>query len=1009
MKTHSLSIAAVALALLAASTQPAAAQKIWIGNGGNNNWSTGANWLDGVAANATLTDYVFDTANLTGANRTASQLAVASANIGNISFNGTTTSLAVNSQAANTALAPAFLQGNLTVTSGNHTGSAFLQINGTSTWNIAANSSFAKAGGESLGGNGTLIKTGAGLLALNNNFSTANNTWTGTMRVDAGVLRVPNNNAAVGAFGNASATLQLNGGQVRLSQDNNRTYTVGNVIVSASSSIVHTRQSDGVGNSQTFGPLSIGGGSILTFTQDDSGNGVTGFLPTSGSTLVFGATTLTGNGTFNVVNAGANTNVINLTSLNVGAHTADFTGNGTATVAGGLSGSGALSKSGSGILNLSGANTFEGVTTLNAGTLNLGNDAALGAAASVLTINGGTVDVTATRTTTNNNAQNWNGNFAFGGTNTWNTGTGAVTMNGSRTVTVNASTMTVGGAIGDGGSGYSLTKAGAGILALNGANTYTGAAWIQNGSVSVASINTNLGGTGAIRLGDTTTTGALIFTGSSNETVTRNFDLAGTTGGGIITNNSGTNILTINGTISSSGAGSKVLTLNGSSSGLNVVNAVISDNSGSNPTAVAITGGNWNLAGSNSFTGNTTVTGGSVRAGNDNAYGTGTVTFNGGSWAASGTNRTIANNIIYAAANTGSNNNQAVNVTNFTGQSSGSGNLGVNGFENSTVRFSGDNSGWTGSFKFNGPIILQLNHIDAIGSGTTITFNTNAASNVARGTLESQVALTGVNAITQDIDLGGTLAFTGNSTIRTTADMEVTGDVTGGLNGALVKDGAGTLTLGGTNNYSGTTTVSAGTLLINGDSTLATGTVTVSTGATLGGSGTIGGALSVSGTLAPGNSPANLTVNNNITLEDTSTVAFELNGTTVGTQYDRITMTGASSVLALTGINNLTLSLGFTPAINNMFFLVDNQGSSAISGVFEQLNGVTTTLTQGSQFNVGGSVFEISYIGDLGTNSFTGGNDLVILTVVPEPSTIAVLALLVVCLGLHRFRKTRSA
>ena len=46
-----------------------------------------------------------------------------------------------------------------------------------------------------------------------------------------------------------------------------------------------------------------------------------------------------------------------------------------------------------------------------------------------------------------------------------NTGTGAVTLGGvgsSRTVTVQSSTLTVGGIIG--GAGYSLTKAGAGTL-----------------------------------------------------------------------------------------------------------------------------------------------------------------------------------------------------------------------------------------------------------------------------------------------------------------------------------------------------------------------------------------------------------------------------------------------------------------------------------------------------------------------------------------------------------------
>jgi len=723
--------------------------------------------------------------------------------------------------------------------------------------------------------------------------------------------------------------------------------------------------------------LTLGGGGILI----NSGAGVVNIGAATSATAIRYILNTSQTWTNNSSNTFT---LVTQSNINLLSSVLTTTGSGDIALNGALNSTGGVIKNGANTLTLGGVNSFSGGIVLNSGTLSLGSNTTLGAAASALTINGGTVDVTAARTTTNNNAQNWNGNFAFGGTNTWNTGTGAVTMNGSRTVTVTASTMTVGGNIA--GVGFGLTKAGAGTLTLNGTNTYNGGTTVNAGTLRAnrAAALPNVA-TGTISVNNA---GSVLSLSTGNATLD-NWTSA---------------------QVDSLLANGNVTFGTGTSLGFDTNEVNFSYNTNitkANMGLVKSGSTRLILGGNNTYSGNTTVTGGIIQANSDSAYGTGTVIFNGGLWGGLG-NRTISNNIIYAV-NSSPNNFAGTNVTNFTGQTSGAGNASVNGFEGGIVRFSGNNSGWTGNWKFNGPITLQLNHIDAMGSGTTITFNTNDAENAARGTLGSQVALTGVNAITQDIDLGGTLAFTGNSTIRTTADMEVTGDVTGGLNGALVKDGAGTLTLGGTNNYSGTTTVSAGTLLINGDSTLATGTVTVSTGATLGGSGTIGGALSVSGTLAPGNSPANLTVNNNITLEDTSTVAFELNGTTVGTQYDRITMTGASSVLALTGINNLTLSLGFTPAINNMFFLVDNQGSSAISGVFEQLNGVTTTLTQGSQFNVGGSFFEISYIGDLGTNSFTGGNDLVILTVVPEPSTIAVLALLVVCLGLHRFRKTRSA
>src|SRR4029077_18849597 len=86
-------------------------------------------------------------------------------------------------------------------------------------------------------------------------------------------------------------------------------------------------------------------------------------------------------------------------------------------------------------------------------------------------------------TLSNNNAQAWNADFAFTGTQNLNLGTGAVTLGASRTVTVNGSTLTVGGVIS--GSGFSLTKAGSGTLTLSGANTYTGGTTLNAGTLNI--------------------------------------------------------------------------------------------------------------------------------------------------------------------------------------------------------------------------------------------------------------------------------------------------------------------------------------------------------------------------------------------------------------------------------------------------------------------------------------------------------------------------------------------
>src|SRR5207244_8518431 len=125
-------------------------------------------------------------------------------------------------------------------------------------------------------------------------------------------------------------------------------------------------------------------------------------------------------------------------------------------------------------------------TGTTAGTLNINNASALGTG--TFTIAGGSnaiIDNTTASaiTLSTNNAQVWNGNFTFTGTQSLNLGTGGVTLGASRTVTVNASNLTVDGVIT--GSGFGLTKAGAGTLTLSGVNTYTGATTINAGTLSV--------------------------------------------------------------------------------------------------------------------------------------------------------------------------------------------------------------------------------------------------------------------------------------------------------------------------------------------------------------------------------------------------------------------------------------------------------------------------------------------------------------------------------------------
>ncbi len=113
--------------------------------------------------------------------------------------------------------------------------------------------------------------------------------------------------------------------------------------------------------------------------------------------------------------------------------------------------------------------------------------------------------------------------------------------------------------------------------------------------------------------------------------------------------------------------------------------------------------------------------------------------------------------------------------------------------------------------------------------------------------------------------------------------------------GNLVKEGAGTITLAGINTYTGTTSVNAGTLRING-STASASAVTVANLATLGGNGAIGGAITVNsgGTLAPGNSVGTLTSGSSVTLN--GHLAIEINGA----GCDRLNVAGNLNITTAT-------------------------------------------------------------------------------------------------------------
>lgn len=253
-------------------------------------------------------------------------------------------------------------------------------------------------------------------------------------------------------------------------------------------------------------------------------------------------------------------------------------------------------------------------------------------------------------------------------------------------------------------------------------------------------------------------------------------------------------------------------------------------------------------------------------------------------------------------------------------------------------------------------------------------------------------------------------------------DARLSGVLSSGVGGGLVKQGLGTLELTASNTYTGETWVTAGTLLINGQQSAATGAVTVLDGATLGGSGASGGTLAGAGLVSPGNSPGILTANQ-VDPAGGLDFAFEFtqvgnptwsNASASGNDVQRLTDASAPFVGSLSLANQLDIYLGVASLTNGDifrggFFTDRNSDFTAIAsgamyrfyvlgdgaGTDATFNGIGYyTLTN---YNANGSVV-VSAV-QPGTANFASGTitdgwvqQYEYVVVVPEPTTLLLLA-----------------
>ncbi|EAN6824688.1 autotransporter outer membrane beta-barrel domain-containing protein [Salmonella enterica subsp. enterica serovar Senftenberg] len=496
-----------------------------------------------------------------------------------------------------------------------------------------------------------------------------------------------------------------------------------------------------------------------------------------------------------------------------------------------ISGSGQVVKSGDGALTLSGANSYSGGTLISDGTLVASNVDALGSG-----------DVTNNATLEMNTGGDFINNIG---------GTGRVEKSGDDTLTLSGSNTYTGGtlisdgtlvasnveALGTGdvtnnatlelntggtfdnaisGSGQ-VEKSGDDVLTLSGANSYSGGTLISDGTLVASNVE-------ALGTGD----------------VTDDATLELNTGGDFINNIGGT------GRVEKSG--DDKLTLSGSntytggtliSSGTlvaNDVNALGTGDVTDNATLMLNTGGDFTnniggtgrveksgddaltLSGSNTYTGGTLISGGTLVANDVNALGTGDIT----------DNATLALNA----------------VGDFDNAISGSGKVEKSGDDALTL--SGSNTYTGGTLISSGTLVAS--NVEALGSGdvtndAVLELNTDGDfDNAIGGT--GRVEKSGDDALT----LSGSNTYTGGTTINdgtliaTSVDALGTGDVTdnavlelntGGTfdnaisgSGQVEKSGDDVLTLSGANSYSGGTLISDGTLVANDVNALGTGDVT---------------------------------------------------------------------------------------------------------------------------------------------------------------------------------------
>ncbi len=389
-----------------------------------------------------------------------------------------------------------------------------------------------------------------------------------------------------------------------------------------------------------------------------------------------------------------------------------------------------------------------------------------------------------------------------------------------------------------GWNGQSLTKTGAGTLILNAENTYTGSTTISEGTLIATNVE-------ALGTGNVTDNATLEMNTGGD------FDNAISGSGQVV--KSGDDALTLSGANSYTGgttiSGGTLVASNVEALGTGDItdNATLELNAGGDfannigGTGSVVKSGDdaLTLSGSNTYTGGTLISGGTLVANDVNALGTGDIT----------DNATLALNA----------------VGDFDNAISGSGKVEKSGDDALTL--SGSNTYTGGTLISSGTLVAS--NVEALGTGdvtdnATLELNTSGTfDNAISGSGQvvksgdKMLTLSGANSYS-----GGTLISdgtlvasnveslgTGDVTNNATLELNTGGDFTNNISGSgqVVKSGDDALALSGANSYTGGTLISSGTLVATNVDALGSGDVTDNATLELNTGGTFDNAISGSG------------------------------------------------------------------------------------------------------------------------------------------------------------------